>query len=580
MVGSALVPVERDLFRAVLMSDVGPRVVCASSRRDRPESAAVLRDSAEAARAKVPHSFLRKFISIALPVFGCLSLPCFGQGLAPERKATVRSDTVGVYSQMDNSRPAVGTLKKGEVVLLDFQITGSTGAWCRVRLPNQTASLGYVDCASLNIQSRPVPADSPGSIGAPNPAASSSASEPAIHLSISTRAAAKEYAQIQSLVVHENEIDTVKLEQLDQEASSGSPSAMDRAALAHIAAGSFDLSERDTSDSIRQFRSAVQFSAHNPGIQFAGLLDLAYVHLIRSEYAAASPSLQRAQAIAPHSAVVAQLSGWTDYGLDRLNAAVAELERAQRLQPDPEVAALLEKVRRDQQTESDFHRRENSHFILRYEGGATPELAEDILGALENDFQTLQAALEFTPPQPIAVVLYTGETFRDITRAPSWSGAINDGRIRIPVQGLTSVTPELARELRHELTHSFVRQMTDGRCPTWLNEGLAQYFEGRRSDQDAQLLVSLYQQKKYIPLRNLEGPWMSFPTPVAVLAYDWSLAAVESIIANSGMYGIERLFARLKQEDSVQTALEASLQLSYSDLELQTVEYLQRTYLH
>src|SRR5580704_15055595 len=52
--------------------------------------------------------------------------------------------------------------------------------------------------------------------------------------------------------------------------------------------------------------------------------------------------------------------------------------------------------------------------------------------------------------------------------APSWVGALNDGRIRVPVEGLTSLTPELSRILKHELTHSFVQQKTHGRAPVWL----------------------------------------------------------------------------------------------------------------
>ena len=43
------------------------------------------------------------------------------------------------------------------------------------------------------------------------------------------------------------------------------------------------------------------------------------------------------------------------------------------------------------------------------------------------------------------------------------------------------MTDELARVLKHELTHSFVGQKTDGRCPVWLQEGIAQYMEGKRS---------------------------------------------------------------------------------------------------
>jgi tetratricopeptide (TPR) repeat protein len=496
----------------------------------------------------------------------------------------VKTKSVAAYSQMDESSTVVRTLKKGQPVILGIEVAGSTGNWCGIRLPGQNADLGYVDCNALEIKpsersESPASTESVGEAGMG--VVNAAPSQPAIHLSLSSPSTSyvAAYDRIKALVIHEDEIDTLKMDQLDEEAKNGSADAMDQAALAHLAAGSFDFSESDTRRAIDQFDSAVQWASRNSDILYVSLVDLSYAQLVRSEYATASKNLARAQKLKPQSAVVAQLLGWADYGLDRLKDAVTELQLAQRIRPNPEVAALLDKVRRDRQTESDFYQLKTGHFILRYEGGATPVLAEDILNALETDYETLQSALQFTPAQPIPVVLYTGETFRDVTRAPAWSGAINDGRIRIPVEGLTSVTPELGRELRHELTHSFVWQMTDGRCPTWLNEGLAQWFEGRRSSQDARVLVSMYQQKKYIPLRDLEGSWMRFPTPLAAYAYAWSLAAVESIIANSGMYGIEALFTRLKEEDTGQMALERALQLSYSDLELQTVQYLKHTYL-
>ncbi len=524
-----------------------------------------------------------KLASAAIFALGFCCLPCLAQNAAPKTNATVTSDTLAVHAQMDDSSPVVHTLKKGAALFMDFQIAGSTGNWCGVRLPGQGARLGYVDCASLSVQvSHPPPGPASPAEFVGQPGVSAAQPPPAIHLSISPRSSryADAYNRIKDLVVHDDEVDTLKMQQLDRQAQSGTPAAMNRAALAHIAAAQFDLSVSSRDEAIGEFHSAVKLSAQNPRLRFVGLLGLGYVHLLRSQYVPASQFLAQAQEIDPHTAVVAELLGWSDYGLNRLTDAVAQLQKAQRLQPNPEAAAMLAKVRKDQETERGFGQQENNHFILRYEGGATPELAESILNALEGDFETLQAALEFTPAQPIDVILYTDRTFRDVTRAPSWSGAINDGRIRIPVQGLTGVTPTLARELRHELTHSFVRQMTDGRCPTWLNEGLAQYFEGRNNAQDAQILVNLYKEKKYIPFNDLEGSWLRFPTPVAVYSYAWSLAAVESIVANSGMYGIERMFVRLKEEDSAQMALERALQLSYSDLALQTVEYLQNTYLH
>ncbi len=160
--------------------------------------------------------------------------------------------------------------------------------------------------------------------------------------------------------------------------------------------------------------------------------------------------------------------------------AVAEWKRAQQLRPDAEVAKALAKAQQELEVESNYLEGESAHFVLRYNGTAAPELARAVLLVLEDDFQSIAQNLEFAPREPVAVILYTSQAFADITRAPSWVGALNDGRIRIPVQGLATVTPELARVLKHELTHSFVTEKTHGRSPVWLQEGLAQWMEGKR----------------------------------------------------------------------------------------------------
>ena len=182
---------------------------------------------------------------------------------------------------------------------------------------------------------------------------------------------------------------------------------------------------------------------------------------------------------------MAKLAGWAYYGMNKMDQAVAEWKRSLALRADPEVQAALDKAQRDKQEEESYKENESTHFTLRYSGAAEPELARDVLRTLEAHFSEIESELDFTPPDSIGVVLYTQQAFADITRAPGWVGALNDGRIRVPVQGLTSMTPELSRVLKHELTHSFVGQKTRGRAPTWIQEGLAQWMEGKRSGDNA-----------------------------------------------------------------------------------------------
>src|SRR5207302_2235365 len=125
-------------------------------------------------------------------------------------------------------------------------------------------------------------------------------------------------------------------------------------------------------------------------------------------------------------------------------------------------------------------KKESLHFTLHYQGDRTSaSLQSQILASLENHYQDIARQLGYEPSANIIVILYTQKEFMDITEAPSWAGALNDGKLRIPIGGLTAMDPELERSLKHELTHSFLNSLGRGRCPVWLNEGLAQIMEPR-----------------------------------------------------------------------------------------------------
>jgi hypothetical protein len=264
--------------------------------------------------------------------------------------------------------------------------------------------------------------------------------------------------------------------------------------------------------------------------------------------------------------------------LNRMPEAAAEWKRAQKLRPDPEIAKALEKAERDAQTEVGFREGQTAHFVIRYTGSAAPLLADEILHTLEIHFAQISALLDYTPPEAIGVILYSDQQFQDITRAPSWAGAINDGRIRIPIQGLTSVTDELSRALRHELTHSFLQQKTRGHCPAWIQEGVAQWVEGRRADASARALLGAYDLHSAIPLRDLDVSWMNLSGTGASFAYGWSLAVVETILSMGSMEDISRLLDLLANGNSPEAAVRSATHRSYSELDQLTAEYLRRTY--
>jgi tetratricopeptide (TPR) repeat protein len=383
-------------------------------------------------------------------------------------------------------------------------------------------------------------------------------------------------AAVENGAVHDGFVDRDFMAGLASEAHSGGPAANHKAALAYHAAAQFELSHGDMEHALTDERSALTYEPQDPIM----LLNVAYLHLRRSENKQALDYLERAQRVAPNNPDVSKLAGWAYYGMNKLNQAVTEWQHSLELRADPEVQAALDKALRDKQEEENYRENESSHFTLRYSGEAEPGLAREVLRTLEAHFAAIESELSYTPPEPIAVILYTQQAFADITNAPGWVGALNDGRIRVPVQGLTQLTPELSRVLKHELTHSFVRQKTRANAPTWIQEGLAQWMEGKRSAANADVLLKVYDAKQAMSLADLQGPWMHLSNQIAAYAYAWSLANMEYIIQVDGITDVDRILDRLATGSTAEAAVREVLRSDYDDLMQSTAQYLRKTYGH
>jgi tetratricopeptide (TPR) repeat protein len=407
--------------------------------------------------------------------------------------------------------------------------------------------------------------------GSPAEAASQLAITPP---ALESLGAASAGSEIEQGAVHDGAIDRNYIAQLEGAARTGGRPAGDTAALAHHAAAQFELMHGDMDHALADERTALTFSPEHPVL----LMNVAYLHLKRSEFRQSLEYLERARRVAPDNPDVPKLAGWAYYGLNKIEQAVAEWKRAQSLRQDPEVQAALDKAQRDKQEEESYKENESPHFNLKYSGAAEPALARDVLRSLEAHYNAIESELNFATPDSIGVILYTQQAFADITSAPNWVGALNDGRIRVPVQGLSGVTPELSRVLRHELTHSFVQQKTHGRAPVWLQEGLAQWMEGKRSGDAAAALVQIYDAKQGAQLAQLEGSWMRFPADTARYAYAWALANVEAMVKTGGMGDIERILDRIAAGETTESAVRAVLHSDYNDVTQATAEYLRRSY--
>ena len=209
----------------------------------------------------------------------------------------------------------------------------------------------------------------------------------------------------------------------------------------------------------------------------------------------------------------------------------------------------------------------SARFRIRFDGAADEPLGLAVLNVLDEAWEDHEGRLGFAPDLPVTVVLQTAKAFQDTTRAPGWAAAWNDGTIRVPVMGLDRPTATLVRVLRHEVGHSFVAARTGANCPTWLQEGLAQWLEGGDPDREDASLASLSRGASLPRLDSLEEPFMDLPEARAQVAYAESLSAVAYILKHHGEDGLRRLIAALATGLKTAEALPAAIGLSYADLQ-------------
>ncbi len=343
----------------------------------------------------------------------------------------------------------------------------------------------------------------------------------------------------------------------------GQSSNPEIAATAYFLAGKHESDHGNFTQAKRYYESALRFEPDN-----STLLIYYAATLLRTGHSAdALPYAQHAAHLSPDSPDAIAMLGFVQFASDHTPEAIRSWKKSLALRPDATVSEYLARAERESAAESDFSQRESRHFNLHFEGKDTSEtFRRDLLATLDSEYDDLVRDLGYTPRNNIAVTLYTQQAFFDVTRAPSWTGAINDGKLRIPISGVQSVTPDLARILKHELTHSFVSQMSSNRCPTWLNEGIAQMEEGKSAASNGPQLAHIFAINGEIPFNTLEGSFMNFSAPEALLAYAESLTGAEYIRDAYGMSEIARILGLLSQGITPEAALRNTIHADYRQL--------------
>lgn len=330
--------------------------------------------------------------------------------------------------------------------------------------------------------------------------------------------------------------------------------------------GKWDLAARQLEESLRVDSTNKQARDNLSRIY----LNHAYEAFNRHQPQTAMESVDQAIRINPDLASAYALKGEIEYGSQKLKEAKASWQQAVKLDPgQKDIQKKLAQVTQELPVESGFEKVTQASFDVRYQEGLQQSIGFDIRDVLLEARREVGSDFAYWPKHKTVVLVYSTESFRALRQeTPEWVGGQFDGKIRVPLPS-QQISPQMVRQiLFHEYTHAIIYDLTAGKCPIWLNEGLAEY-EGRK--QHAGTLVALlnaYNKQQLIPWKELSEHFSTaLPADAVGLAYQESFSITTLFIQRYGFWRIRRILAAVEKGQDWQQVFESEFHLKLKSLE-------------
>ncbi len=334
-------------------------------------------------------------------------------------------------------------------------------------------------------------------------------------------------------------------------------------AICYSILGWQELTNNDTEMAKTHFTNSLLYS-HSDSSTYKGL---GRAYELQGELDSAEENYRTAIELNPNDDELIMHLGLVLYQNNKLGEALEYLKQYYDRYPDDVNAKnLIAKIELEYSVEETYDIKEGSHFIVKYEGGSREVVGKFLLTTLEQVYETVGVNLGRYPTKKITVVLYSNKEFKDVTRSPDWAGALFDGKIRIPIKGLSGRTNELTRMVTHEYTHAVIFDIAGPNCPVWLHEGMAQYMEKADVAKADELILEYYKRYEDIPsLKDFSGGFMGLGNNEAYFAYMLSLSGTNYLIKTYGMSFIRELLIGLGEGKEFDEAFYDVYLVSFDD---------------
>lgn len=220
-----------------------------------------------------------------------------------------------------------------------------------------------------------------------------------------------------------------------------------------------------------------------------------YLALEKEEYTQAIPRLKRALEIEPKDVGSLELLATCYYALKEESEEVSCWESLREILEDydeSQAKDLRERVMMQLQrmaNENAMIMRSGKRFMVYTPADSSYSYVADELtdARLEEVYRQITGDLNCIPPYRTSIIVLSPDKFDEV-KPTSWAGGFAqcEKSMVLNAESFPRSKPDTILPAKsivlHEFTHNIVFVAGGGRCPTWLNEGLAVYSENKEKD--------------------------------------------------------------------------------------------------
>lgn len=194
----------------------------------------------------------------------------------------------------------------------------------------------------------------------------------------------------------------------------------------------------------------------------------------------------------------------------------------------------------------------------------TKNIANTAIEVLNQSTEEYSKVFKTKINNKVVLRFLTPAEFKKSTGAPEWTSAMfYRGEISIPLRNNKSVNiNEMKRALKHEYAHAIIADLSNFRCPAWLDEGMAQILEGQVNPVLGPALRNWVAGNELLPLSWLMNGFTSLENKLVPVAYAQSLFATRKIIEEKGFETILEYLKLLKNNSIEKEAFEKAFKTS------------------